>query len=164
MQWGGWGGGLCGDEDDGDEDDELSPRVHSHREAPAASRFQGSLTIELRVAVNHRRDPDQDLAPVPLHNQRQPPAGLLDQLPGVAQGQVLGHGAVDLEEAPIGATFYAVFRKVKAKKFKRVPGGYLQDDVAFLQVAVTTGESGARHLFDEELAAETKTVLWGKNK
>ncbi|MEQ2297551.1 hypothetical protein AMECASPLE_035788 [Ameca splendens] len=80
-------------DDDGDDDDE-----HSHRVGPVAFQFRGSLTIELRVAVHHRRDSDQDLTPVPLHHQLQLAARLLDQLPSVAEGQVLRYCAVDLED------------------------------------------------------------------
>lgn len=106
-------------------------RAHSHWEAPAASRLQGSLTIELRVAVDHRRDPDQNLTPVPLHHQLQPPAGLLDQLPGVAEGQILRHRAVDLKERrasdPFGPTFCSPSPQTsKCKtwdKFAAIPSG-----------------------------------------
>lgn len=84
-------------DDDGDDDDGGGGE-HSHRVGPAGFQFGGSLTIELRVAVHHRRDADQDLAAVALNHQLQPAARLLDQLPGVAEGEVLRHRAVDLRE------------------------------------------------------------------
>lgn len=52
---------------------------------PAAFQFRVSLTIELRVAVDHRRDSDQHLPFVSLHHQLQLPTRLLDQLPCVAE-------------------------------------------------------------------------------
>lgn len=86
--------------DDGGDDDDGGGGggEHSHRVGPAGFQFGGSLTIELRVAVHHRRDADQDLAAVALNHQLQPAARLLDQLPGVAEGEVLRHRAVDLRE------------------------------------------------------------------
>lgn len=63
---------------------------------PAAFQFRVSLTIELRVAVDHRGDSDQHLLFVSLHHQLQLPAGLLDQLPCVAERQVFCHRAVNL--------------------------------------------------------------------
>lgn len=69
----------------------------SHQIGPAAFQFGVSLTIELRVAVDHGWDSDQHLTPVPLHHQLQLPAGLLDQLPGVGQRQVFCHRPVNLK-------------------------------------------------------------------
>lgn len=67
-----------------------------HRVGPAAFQCRVSLTIELRVAVHHGGDADQHLPPVSLHHQLQLAAGLLDQLPGVTERQVLRHSAVNL--------------------------------------------------------------------
>lgn len=65
---------------------------------PAAFQFGVSLTIKLRVAVHHRGDTDKHLPSVSLHHQLQLPARLLDQLPCVAERQVLCRRTVNLTE------------------------------------------------------------------
>ena len=69
-----------------------------HWIGPAAFQFRVSLTIELRVAVNHRGDSDQHLPFVSLHHQLQLSARLLNQLPCVTQRQVLCHCTINLTE------------------------------------------------------------------
>lgn len=65
---------------------------------PAAFQFGVSLTIKLRVAVHHRGDTDKHLPSVSLYHQLQLPARLLDQLPCVAERQVLCRRTVNLTE------------------------------------------------------------------
>lgn len=64
---------------------------------------RGPLTVqEGAVAVtvtDGRRDVHQELPSVPEHQQRQLPLGLLNQAPGVAQGQILAGHTIDLEGA-----------------------------------------------------------------
>lgn len=75
-----------------------SPGLPLHWIGPAAFQFRVSLTIELRIAVHHRGDADQHLPSVSLHHQLQLPARLLDQLPCVAERQVLCHRTINLTE------------------------------------------------------------------
>lgn len=54
------------------------------------------LTIYFGVAVCHGWDSDEHLTAIPLHHQLQLPTRLLDQLPCVAQRQVLCDRTVNL--------------------------------------------------------------------
>lgn len=72
--------------------------VLSHWIGPAAFQFRVSLTIELRVAVGHRWDSDQNLPSVSLHHQLQLPAGFLNQLPRITERQVFCHCAINLKQ------------------------------------------------------------------
>lgn len=80
------------------DDDGHTPRLPLHWIGPAAFQFRVSLTIELRVAVDHRGDSDQHLPFVSLHHQLQLPARLLDQFPRVGERQVFCHRTVNLTE------------------------------------------------------------------
>lgn len=79
-------------------DDGSHSAVSLHWIGPAAFQFRVSLTIELRVAVNHRGDSDQHLSFVSLHHQLQLSARLLDQLACITQRQVLCHCTINLTE------------------------------------------------------------------
>lgn len=72
-----------------------SPAFHSAPPGPAS----GPLTLQERaVAVaDGRRDVHEELPSVPEHQQGQLPVRLLDQLPGIAQRQVLTGHPVDLK-------------------------------------------------------------------
>lgn len=82
-----------------------------HWIGPAAFQFRVSLTIELRVAVNHRGDSDQHLSFVSLHHQLQLSARLLDQLACVTQRQVLCHCTINLTERERGDVYQCAPKK-----------------------------------------------------
>lgn len=103
--------------DEDDEDDDDGGRLQGlplHWIGPAAFQCRVSLTIELRVAVHHGGDADQHLPPVSLHHQLQFSTRLLDQLPGVAERQILGHRTINLSETGKKETIIAVLQQNNA--------------------------------------------------
>lgn len=70
-----------------------------HRVGPAAFQFGKSLTIKLGVAVLHWWEVNQHLSTVSLHHELQLPTRLFNESPRIAEGKILCHCTVNLEES-----------------------------------------------------------------